>query len=294
MEMEFNFDMVARIAREGGKKRVVVSGEKDFAALRCLVEGKREGWIEPLAVGRAFADMTEEMEVAWCSVDLEEGRLRAFEIMESGEADVLMDTGPLEKRYGSLLLNRIKSTGGSGTFSYASVLIPPKTGRLTFMTDTLVNGSPGLQEKVGILKNAIEFARRLGIKKPKVAVLAPLELVNPALASTLDGAILSKMSERGQFGPALVEGPLAMDNAASSSAARHKGIRSLVPGNVDIYLFPDLESAHLTAQFLSWIGRLRFGGILLGTSFPVAIRSPLEQPDSWGINLALACSLKGR
>jgi phosphate butyryltransferase len=291
--MELDFNSVIRFARQGGKRRVVISGQKDLAALASLSQAKREGWVEPLAIGRSFSDMEGEMEVAFSSVDVDEARLRALNLIQAGKAEILMDTGPLERRFFSLLFDQIKRIGGGQMLSYASLLIPPMTGQLTLFTDTLINRSPRLKDKVGILENVINFAGRLGIERPKVAALAPLELVNPALESTLDAAILSKMSERGQFGEAVIEGPLAMDNAASSSAARHKGIMSPVPGNVDIYLFPDLESAHLTAQFLAWVGRLQFGGILLGTPFPIAIRSPLEQPDSWLINLALTCSLKG-
>lgn len=291
--MELDFNAVIEFARRGGKKKIVISGQKDLGALASISQAKREGWVEPLAIGRSFSDVDGEMEVAFSSVDIEEARLKALNLIQAGKAEILIDTGPLEKRFFSLLFDQIERIGGGQILSYVSLLIPPMTGRLTLLTDTLINRSPKLKDKVGILENVLKFAGRLGIERPKVAALAPLELVNPALESTLDAAILSKMSERGQFGPALIEGPLAMDNAASSSAARHKGIMSHVPGNVDIYLFPDLESAHLTAQFLTWVGRLKLGGILLGTPFPIAFRSPLERPDCWLINLALTCSLKG-
>jgi len=89
----------------------------------------------------------------------------------------------------------------------------------------------------------------------------------------------------------LVEGPLAMDNAESASAARHKGIESPVPGNVDIYLFPDIESANITAQFLSRVFNVGFAGILTGAKVPTVIQPPIEQSDSWLINIALAVLL---
>jgi len=137
------------------------------------------------------------------------------------------------------------------------------------------------------VENAIRVGKGLGISQPKIAALGPLELVNLSIPSTLDAAMLSKMSERGQFGGAIVEGPLAMDNAESALAARHKGIESPVPGNVDIYLFPDLESANITAQFLGFLGSFQLGGVLAGTRLPIIIRSSLESPDSWLLNIAL-------
>jgi phosphate butyryltransferase len=89
----------------------------------------------------------------------------------------------------------------------------------------------------------------------------------------------------------VVEGPLGLDNAESALAAKHKGIDSPVPGNVDVYLFPDLESAQHTTQFLVWMGQCRAGGILAGTAFPIIIRSPLEPAESWMINLSLGLIL---
>jgi len=136
-------------------------------------------------------------------------------------------------------------------------------------------------------------AKALQIDQPNIAALGPLALVNSSIPSTLDAAILSKMSERNQFGEALIEGPLGMDNAESALAARHKGIDSPVPGNVDIYLFPDLESANITAQFLGHPGPCRMGGVIAGTKLPIIIRSPLESPDSWLLNIALGLIMNG-
>ncbi|HID28629.1 MAG TPA: phosphate butyryltransferase, partial [Desulfobacterales bacterium] len=195
--------------------------------------------------------------------------------------------GPLNEKFFSLLNESYTQIKKNHLFSYVSVLMAPKAGRSTLLTDTLINSAPGLREKVDIVENAIQVAKALGIEQPKIAALSPLELVNLSIPSTLDAAILSKMSERSQFGSAIVEGPLAMDNAESAVAAQHKGIDSPVPGNVDIYLFPDLESANLTGQFFAWAGRCPLGGILAGTRFPIIIRSPLESPGSWLLNLAL-------
>jgi len=104
----------------------------------------------------------------------------------------------------------------------------------------------------------------------------------------MDAAILSKMSQRGQLGESVVEGPLAMDNAESAIAAKQKGVESIVPGNVDIYLFPDIESANITAQFLSFVFQVKLCGILTGTGIPMVVQSSLEQNDSWIYNIALA------
>ncbi|MBW1702057.1 MAG: hypothetical protein JRJ11_09960 [Deltaproteobacteria bacterium] len=285
--MRIDFEDIIRLAGKKNRKRLVISGQMDPAALSAVLKAREKGWVEPIAYGDAFIDMDSEMKVLFSSVNIEEARQEALSLVQGGKADILLDTGPLEAGFFSLLTDKIGGINGGQVLSYVNILTAPKDGRLIMLTDTLINGTPCLKDKVCIVENVIDVAKTIGIDQPNIAALAPLELVNPALESTLDAAILSKMSERGQFGRAVIEGPLAMDNAESAKAARHKGINSSVPGDVDIYFFPDLESANLTAQFLAWVGRRQLCGVLAGTAVPVVIRSPLESPDSWFVNLAM-------
>lgn len=292
LEMGVLFNRLRESVSRNGKKRVLLCGRRDEDALSALFTAREEGWVEVLALGSAFKGVG--FEVGFPSVGIEEARLKAIALMKEGEGEVLLYTGPLDRGFFSFLMEEVNGRNKEGILSYVSVVGFPKRDRLTLMTDPLITPSPGLKEKIGIVENGIEVSRRLGIERPRIAALAPLELVNPSLRSTLDAAILSKMSERGQFGGASLEGPLAMDNAASARAARHKGIESSVPGHVDLYLFPDLESAHITLQFLVYLGGLSSGGVLAGTPFPVVIRSPLERESSWLINLALGCLMGER
>jgi phosphate butyryltransferase len=125
-----------------------------------------------------------------------------------------------------------------GTASYISVFPLLKREKLILITDTFLNDFPGLVEKQGILNNALQLARRLGIETPNVAVLAAIEQVNPGIPSTLDAAILSKMGERRQFGKAVVEGPIDIDCALSKVAADRKGLQMPVTGNATFIWFP--------------------------------------------------------
>ncbi|MGB9628766.1 MAG: phosphate acyltransferase [Thermodesulfobacteriota bacterium] len=289
--MEVLFDRLVEAVRSREKKRVIICGEREEEALSAVFRAEKEGWVEPIGVGDSFRGM--DWEINSLSLGLEEARKKAIELMKEEKGEVLLYTSPIGKGFFSLLMEEARGVNQNGVLSYVSLFSLPGIDRFTFFTDTLINPSPGLREKIGILENAIGVARRLGVERPRVAALSALELINPSIPSTLDGAVLSKMSERGQFGEAVVEGPLAMDNAASASAARHKGIISSVPGSVDIYLFPDLESAHLTSQFLVYMCGLQAAGILVGLPFPVVIRSPLERFRPWEINLALGCLIKG-
>lgn len=285
--MRFDFKEIMKFAEQQRRRRLVISGKNDLAAFSAVMKARDQGWVEPFACGQSLNELGNEMNVLFSSADIQEARTKALGLVQNGEAEILLDTGPLDTGFFSLVADKRTGHNDKHILSYVSILMAPKDSRLTLLTDTLINNQPGLEEKIAVTENAIRVAKALGIQRPKIAALSALELVNPALPSTLDSAILSKMSERGQFGDAVIEGPLAMDNAESASAARHKGINSPVPGDVDIYLFPDLESANLTAQFLAWVGRFQLGGILVGTGIPIVIRSSLETPDSWLLNLAL-------
>jgi len=208
-------------------------------------------------------------------------------MVNDGEADILLNTDSLTSEVLDLAAGTTSSS--SRIVNYINIFASPKEHRLTLFTDTLINPDPEISEKIDIIHNTIPVADVLGVRNPNIAALAPVEFVNPAIRSTMDAAILSKMSQRSQFGKNVaVEGPLAMDNAESAIAAKQKGVESIVPGNVDIYLFPDVESANITAQFLSFVFQVKLCGILTGTGIPVIVQSSLEQNNSWIYNIALS------
>jgi len=287
----FHLEDILKLAEIKKTKKMVVTGQNSRPAMDAVLRSREMGLTDPVFCGsRPLKSKTGKNRLLADS-DPTEARQQAFEMIGKGDADILFDTGPLTPE----LFSRIAKMdpARSRTINYVSVFGPPKDRRLTLLTDVLVNPAPDLKIKIAMMENAVSVADALGIANPKVAALAPLELVNPAIRSTVEAAVLSKMSQRGQFGNALVEGPLAMDNAESAIAARQKGIESAVPGNVDIYFFPDIESANITVQFLAWVFKVRFAGILAGATVPVVVQSPLEQDDSWLINIALAVLMCG-
>ena len=267
---------ILRLAESRKTRKMVVAGQPASQVMEAVLKSRELGLTEP---------------VSWGKSDLVVTREQAFEMIDRGTADILLDTGPLSPEF----FSRIAATGPSRktTISYVSIFDTPTDDRLTLLTDVLAQTTPDLNVKIAMMKNVVAVAEAMGVENPRVAALAPLELINPAIRSTVDAAVLSKMSRRGQFGGARVEGPLAMDNAESAIAARQKGIESDVPGNVDIYFFPDIESANITAQFLSWVFQFRFAGILAGAAVPVVVQSSIEQEDSWLINIALAVLVCG-
>jgi phosphate acetyltransferase/phosphate butyryltransferase len=145
--------------------------------------------------------------------------------------------------------------------------------RYLFITDAAINIEPDLMTKRDICQNAIDLTHALGVAQPKVAILAAVETINPAMRATLDAAALCKMADRGQIRGALLDGPLAFDNAISHAAADTKGIESPVAGEPDILLVPDLESGNMLAKQLTYLAAAASAGIVMGARVPIVLTS---------------------
>lgn len=156
------------------------------------------------------------------------------------------------------------------------------------ITDAAVNIAPGLMDKADIVRNAVTLAQAIGVARPRVAILAAVETIHPLMQATLDAAALCKMADRGQIADAIVDGPLAFDNAISAEAARIKGIVSPVAGCADILVVPDLESGNLLAKQLEFMSGADTAGIVLGAKVPVVLTSRADAPDTRLASCALA------
>ena len=167
----------------------------------------------------------------------------------------------------------------------------PAYGRLLAITDAAMNIAPDLLAKSEILQNAIDMAHALGNPRPKAAVLSAVETVNPLIASTIDAACLSKMADRGQISGAVVDGPLAFDNAISREAALTKELDSPVSGEADILLVPDLVSGNILAKDLEYLAGATLAGLVLGARVPVILTSRSDPPRSRFLSACLATLL---
>jgi phosphate butyryltransferase len=156
------------------------------------------------------------------------------------------------------------------------------------ITDAAINISPTLEIKVDIVQNAIDLARAIGIEIPLVGILAAIETVNPAMQSTIDAAVLSKMAERGQIRGGVVDGPLAMDNAVDLDAAKGKGIQSLVAGRADVLVVPNLEAGNMLAKELMFIAHAEGAGIVMGARVPLILNSRSDDERSRLASAAIA------
>ena len=166
--------------------------------------------------------------------------------------------------------------------------------KLLLVTDAAINIAPDLMTKAAIVQNAVDLARLLGIEMPNVAALSAVEVVKPAIASTIDAACLSKMAQREQIRHAVVDGPLAFDNAISRDAALTKRIDSPVAGEVDILLAPDLASGNILAKDLEYLAGATLAGVVIGARVPIVLPSRSDPPAARLASAAIAVLLHYR
>ncbi len=266
-------------------------------ALLGPVEAAKHGLITPILVGpeeeiRAAAQAGGVDLSPYKIVNVEHSKAaaaKAVELARNGEVQALMK-GSLHT--GELLGAVVASTNGLRTdrrISHVFVMDVPSYPRVLLITDVAVTIQPTLEDKVDILKNAIDLAHVLGKAKPKVAILSAEESVNAKIPSTMEAAVLCKMADRGKFGDAVIDGPLAFDTAISEEAAQIKKIKSPVAGKADILLVPNLEAGNMLAKQLQYLAGADAAGIALGARVPIVLTS---RADNVRTRLASAALMK--
>jgi len=179
--------------------------------------------------------------------------------------------------------------------SHLAAFEVPAFPKILFMSDAAMNIAPDLSAKTAIIENALGAARSLGLARPKVAVIAAVEKVNyEAMPCTIDAAALSQMGARGQFGDAIVDGPLAVDNAVSIKACEVKGISSPVGGEADILIMPDIEAANVFYKTLTYLGGSRTAGIITGAQSPIILTSRADSEEAKFLSILLAMATSTR
>ncbi len=291
-----SFKEIIEDAKNKGTRKAVIPmpGKNDIDILAGAVSS---GLVMPCLIGREseLKDMVDGTPLSSLphgildAADQQEAITRAVAHVRDGHADILMQGGVPHQPFVSAVLDGSDGLKKARTVSYVSVFELLKREKLILVTDTFLNNQPGIAEKQTILENALQLARLLGIEEPKAAILAAIEQVNPGIPSTLDAAILSKMSERRQFGKAIVEGPLDIDCALSKVAAGRKGLQSVVTGNVDIYMVPEIDTGHLLAESLVFFGRMQAIGAVMGTAKPVILNMPFVSAENRLFEIALSC-----
>ena len=272
--------MIARATARPAVRTAIV-WPCDPVSLGGAIQAFKDKLIVPVLVGceKTIRGLAETLQLdlsALQIVDVAESRnaaVQAVELARTNKVQMLMK-GSLHTD--ELMRAVVSKEGGMRTgrrISHVFALDVPTYHKTLFVTDAAINIQPDLETKISILQNAIDMMITLEVVNPKVAILSAVESVNPAIPSTLDAAALCKMVDRGQITGAIVDGPLAFDNAISSDAAKIKKISSPVSGDVDLLMVPNLEAGNILFKQLQYLAGALAAGVVVGAKVPIVLTS---------------------
>lgn len=261
-----SFEDILLMAAEMGPKTIAVAGPVNDE----LYEALEVARARDMAVAREYANPAE-----------------AVAAVRAGDAEVLLKGGVDTGEFMRAVLDAERGLRSGKLISH--ILVLQAFGRLMLITDGGIVMTPSLEQKAEIIRNALPIAHRLGIRRPRIAVLTASEKVNPRMPETLHAAELSKMD----FGDCVVEGPLAVDLAVSPEAARAKGVFGEVAGRADVLLVPSVLVGNIFAKGIMYFGGCRGGGIVAGTSHPVTFLSRSDTAETKLNTIALGILMSG-
>jgi len=290
-----NFNELFEAARKLGQVTISVAVAQERGVLEAIKEAEKSGLGKAILVGNKelISQMMEDIGLSDNSriidiVDPDQAALRAVELVHDGEAQILMKGLINTSNFMRAVLNREKGLRSGSILSHFAALEIPGEKKLTFHTDGGINIAPDLKQKRQILTNSLAALKALGFTRPKVAVLAANEQVSPKMQATIDAAALVAMAYAGELPECEIEGPMAMDVAASRESAEHKGIQSKIAGDVDLFLFPTIEAGNSVAKALIKYAKAMNAGVILGATNPIILVSRSDKAESKLNSLALA------
>ncbi len=286
-------------ARRGSARTIAVAWPHDEDVLLSLNRAAGEGLVRPLLSGqrRVVEDLARRLSLDHLGADFIECESEADAVeasvraVRSGRAQMLMKGLVSTSLFLRGVLNKEWGLRKRPLLSHVAAFEGHDPDRLILLTDVAMNIAPDLQAKAQIIENAVEFAHRLGVSEPRVAALAAVETVSPDMPATIDAAALAKMADRRQIKGCIVDGPLALDNALSREAARHKGIVSPAAGCADILLAPDIEAGNVLYKALGLLTTCPLAAVILGASAPVVLTSRADSDETKFNSIALAAAV---
>jgi phosphate butyryltransferase len=282
------FEQVFDRIKSHPKKQVAVAVAHDATVLDAVVKADELDITDYILVGdeKKIINISKEagFDIKKTKIYNEPNSIKAVDtavqLVKSNKADILMKGFVNTDDFLRGVLNRNTGLRTGKLMSHVYVLESSALNRLLFITDGSVNIYPDLEAKCSIILNSIYLANIFDIKDPKVAITTAIELANPKMPATIDAAVLAKMSQRGQFSGMIIDGPLALDNAISPWAAKHKGIGGPVAGHADIIVVPSIEAGNMLCKAHVYLTGGNLAGVVMGASAPIVLTSRADTSQS--------------
>lgn len=295
-----NFDELVKMVSESkDKKKVAVVAAEDEHTLEAVFRAKDDKLVEPILIGDREKileildkhNFTIDDEYIVDIKDEKEAAYKAVEMVNENTADFIMkgriQTADLLKA----VVDKEKGIRTGRLMTHFAILEVPTYHKLLVVTDGGMVMYPNLEQKKGIIENAVEFLLGLGYERPKVGVLAAVEKVNPKMEEAVHGNELKEMAERGEIKNCIIEGPISYDLAMNKESAKIKGYESPVVGDVDILVPPNISAGNILAKSLVYSGNAKMAGIILGAKVPIVLTSRGSSSEEKYLSIALSAAV---
>jgi phosphate butyryltransferase len=292
-----NFDEILKQVKNETQKTIAVAYAEDKDVLKALEKARSLGFTKAILTGNSgnITAMLKSLNINESDYKIIDAanEMQSIELavaeVKSGRANVLMKGLCSTSLFLKGILDKNNGLRSGKVLSHLAVFESPKYHKLFMLSDAAMNIAPDLSTKIVITENAISTALSLGYKKPKVAIISAVEKVNhEGIPSSVDAAIISKMNERSQIKNAIIDGPLALDNALSKESCRIKGLMTPVGGNADILIVPNIETGNACYKLLTILGNAKVAGIIVGATAPIVLTSRADSDDSKFLSIITA------
>ena len=287
------------LAKNSGKKRLAVAVAQDEHCLEAVCAVDKMGLVEAILIGneKKITDIAAKFnldvsKMKMINEEIDAAAVRkAVTMVREKKADILMKGNVPTATFLRGVLDKENGLRKGDVLSHFALFEVPTYHKLLGLSDAAMIPAPDFKTKIAIINNAVEFMNKLGYVKPKVAVLAAVEMVNESMPATLEAALLSKMNQRGQIKNCIIDGPLAYDNAVSMESAKHKGIVSDVAGDADLLIVPDIEAGNILYKAYGFSANAKLEAVVLGAAAPIVLTSRSDTEESKQASIIMAAAI---
>ncbi len=293
-----NLDTFKEIALSKPPKTIAVAAAEDDNVLSAVAAAKSEGIAGAVLVGNSdkIKEIADKENISIDDFEIVDETIpaiaarKAVSIIRDNGAQILMKGMVGTADFLRAVLNKEEGLRDGALLSHIGFFEIDAYHKVIALTDAAQNIAPDLKEKTDIIKNAVKAFHNFGVQIPKVGILAPVEVVNPKMSSTVDAALITMMNRRGQIKGAIIDGPLAFDNIVSKESAEHKGIKSEVAGDADLIAAPNIETANAVYKSFTYFAKATVAAMVLGAAVPIILTSRSDTDRSKLMSIALAAS----
>ncbi len=292
-------DELIDIAQKKETRRMVVAAAADAHVLSAVKEAMDKGIVNPILVGDAekIKRVVDEINMDATKIEIinepddKKACKRAVTLIKEGKAEVLMKGLVATAVILKAVLDKENGLRKGSTLSHFALFESPHYHKLLGVTDAAMNVAPEFKDKVAIVNNAVQAMQGIGVEIPKVAVLGPVEVVNPKIESTVHASMLTMMNRRKQIKGCIIDGPFAVDNTISKEACEQKGIVSEVGGDSDILVAPELNAANVLYKTLAFLGGATSAAVIMGAKVPIVLTSRADTERAKLLSISFAAAM---